>query len=193
MNSDDTTWTGQKKKAINGCNQISEKAYSENPLSDSNRPAARLDGNRYLGFSLHSKAHTKHMAELQGIHHDLSKRTRKVSSNLLEIIEIRHRSFGILSSPMDQWYVWKKHEAKRTLCLQLSLVMLRGCFASSGTTGRQDGFTEASGNPSSKHHAIREEADAWWVNMIVCSLKNPKYCGKMSNIYKYINEVHWRN
>jgi len=37
-----TTWTGQKKEATNGCNQISEKAGSEKPLSD----CKRLGGNR---------------------------------------------------------------------------------------------------------------------------------------------------
>jgi len=38
---------GKKKEAINGFNQISEKAGSEKPLRDCKRPAARLAGNRH--------------------------------------------------------------------------------------------------------------------------------------------------
>jgi len=37
---------GAEKKAVNGCNQISEKA-SEKPSGDSKRPAERLGGNRH--------------------------------------------------------------------------------------------------------------------------------------------------
>jgi len=43
--------SGQKKEAINGCNQISEKTGSEKPLSDCKRRAVRLGGNR-LRFQL---------------------------------------------------------------------------------------------------------------------------------------------
>jgi len=42
---------GAEKKAVNGCNQISEKAGSEKPSGDSKRPAERLGGNRHWGFS----------------------------------------------------------------------------------------------------------------------------------------------
>jgi len=38
---------GAEKKAVNGCNQISEKAGSEKPSGDSKRPAERLGGNRH--------------------------------------------------------------------------------------------------------------------------------------------------
>jgi len=40
---------------------------------------------------------------------------------------------------MDQWYVWRNQKPmlKRTVCQQLSMVVLWGCFASSGTGNLQ--------------------------------------------------------
>lgn len=74
--------------------------------------------------------------------------------------------------PVDHRYVWRRKNeayAEKNNLLTVKhgggLVMLWGCFASSenleGTSGRQDGFIEVSGNPGRKRHAVCEEAEAW--------------------------------